>query len=372
MLLHGVTFTAELNWGRVLAPLGQHYRVVALDQRGHGNGIRAASPYRLEDCADDAAALAAALGIKRFVAVGYSMGGIIAQLLYRRHPAQVSGLVLCSTAANVRESASEYLMALTLPAVAAAMEWNPMMRMVGAGTIGASLLGTVNDPTTRAWAQAQLGRTSLATALAAMHAVNEFDSTEWIGRIRVPTAVVITTRDRVVPPARQRRLAAGIPGAVPFDVEGDHGICVTAPVLFASTLLVACRSVTPAPAVHAVPAQAVPAQAVPAQAVPAQARSVKAPAVQVPAAPTSAVRAPAVQVPAVQVPAASTSAVRVPAVQVPAVLTPDGAQPAAALSPATRPVATYPVPKARSWTWRSLIKRSRRRQGRSKPSKSVT
>src|SRR3954452_13430839 len=67
ILLHGVTFTAELNWGRVLGPLGQHFRVVAMDLRGHGNGIRATSQYRLEDCADDVAALAARLGIKRFV-----------------------------------------------------------------------------------------------------------------------------------------------------------------------------------------------------------------------------------------------------------------------------------------------------------------
>src|SRR5689334_14232659 len=81
VLIHGVTFTAELNWGRVLGPLGQHFRVVALDQRGHGDGIRASAPYRLEDCADDVAALAETLGLDRFVAVGYSMGGIVAQLL---------------------------------------------------------------------------------------------------------------------------------------------------------------------------------------------------------------------------------------------------------------------------------------------------
>src|SRR5437763_16574662 len=78
MLIHGVTFTAELNWAGVLEALGRHFRVVALDQRGHGHGIRANSRFRLEDCADDVAALAAVLGIERFVAVGYSMGGIVA------------------------------------------------------------------------------------------------------------------------------------------------------------------------------------------------------------------------------------------------------------------------------------------------------
>ena len=81
MLIHGVTFTAELNWGQVFAPLAPHFRVVAIDLRGHGDGISAGARFRLEDCADDIAALAQVLGIGRFIAVGYSMGGMVAQLL---------------------------------------------------------------------------------------------------------------------------------------------------------------------------------------------------------------------------------------------------------------------------------------------------
>ena len=70
MLIHGVACTAELNWGKVLAPLAAHFRVIAADLRGHGDGIRAESRFRLEDCADDVAALAAALGTSKFTAVG--------------------------------------------------------------------------------------------------------------------------------------------------------------------------------------------------------------------------------------------------------------------------------------------------------------
>jgi 3-oxoadipate enol-lactonase len=70
--IHGVTFTAELNWAKIFAPLADHFRVVAADLRGHGDGIRAGSRFRLEDCADDFAVLAGVLGIGRFAAVGYS------------------------------------------------------------------------------------------------------------------------------------------------------------------------------------------------------------------------------------------------------------------------------------------------------------
>ena len=44
MLIHGLTFTAELNWAKVFAPLSRHFRVIAIDLRGHGDGIRTGTP----------------------------------------------------------------------------------------------------------------------------------------------------------------------------------------------------------------------------------------------------------------------------------------------------------------------------------------
>jgi 3-oxoadipate enol-lactonase len=247
MLIHGVTVTAELNWGKVFTPLSRHFRVVAMDLRGHGDGIPAGWRFRLEDCADDIAALARVLGIDRFVAVGYSMGGMVAQLVWRRHSPMVRGLVLCATARNVLGSSAEQLAALALPSAAAAFRWNPLFQPVSAEALGLALLGPVDDPATARWARAQLRRTSLGTALSAVQAVNEFTSHSWISRVEVPTAVVVTTRDRIVPTSRQRKLAAAIPGASVHELAADHAVCITAPQVFAQALLQACWSVTPAP-----------------------------------------------------------------------------------------------------------------------------
>ncbi|NBQ05079.1 MAG: alpha/beta fold hydrolase, partial [Actinobacteria bacterium] len=74
MLLHGWTATADLNWFTCFDALSENFNVVALDLRGHGRGIRTKTNFRLEDCADDAAALADVLGISTFIPVGYSMG----------------------------------------------------------------------------------------------------------------------------------------------------------------------------------------------------------------------------------------------------------------------------------------------------------
>jgi 3-oxoadipate enol-lactonase len=61
ILLHALACTGLLTWYPALGALRARYRVVVFDQRWHGQGIR--SPhFRLEDCADDVAAVADALG----------------------------------------------------------------------------------------------------------------------------------------------------------------------------------------------------------------------------------------------------------------------------------------------------------------------
>ena len=244
MLIHGVACTAELNWGKVFAPLAAHFRVVAADLRGHGDGIRAGSRFRLEDCADDVAALAAVLGTGKFTAVGYSMGGMVAQLVYRRHASLLSGLVLCSTAGNVGSPAQE-LAAFAMPAAVAGMRWNPLLHLVGAEVLGSALLGPIEDPATASWARAQLGRTTLVSAVSAVQAACQFSSDGWISQVDIPAAVVVTTRDRIVPSGRQLGLARAIPGASVHEVDADHAVCITAPQVFARTLLEACWSVEP-------------------------------------------------------------------------------------------------------------------------------
>jgi pimeloyl-ACP methyl ester carboxylesterase len=173
------------------------------------------------------------------------MGGMVAQLLYRRHAALLSGLVLCSTVCDVRGSPPEQLAALAAPTVAAALQLNPLLHLVSAEVFGTLLLGGVDDPATARWVRSQLSRTTLATAVSAIWAVCEFRSASWISQVDVPTAVVVTARDHIVPPSRQLELARAIPGASVHEVDAGHGACINAPPLFARALLEACWSVEP-------------------------------------------------------------------------------------------------------------------------------
>ncbi len=238
LLLHGWTATADLNWHPAYGPLSEHFRVVAMDQRGHGQGLRTPRRFRLADCADDAVALADQLGIDQVVPVGYSMGGLVAQLAWHRHPDRVEGLVLGATARNFRGSRAAVGWFSALGAVAAAARFVPP----GVRTNAAHRVFD-RRPGITDWARDQFRAGDPRMILEAGQAIGSFSSHEWIGEVDVPTAVVLTTMDSVVPPARQQKLAAAIPGARVDPVAIDHGGCVMEAETFVPVLVAACRDV---------------------------------------------------------------------------------------------------------------------------------
>ena len=104
MLLHGWTVSADLNWHAAYGALAEAgYRVLAIDHRGHGRGLRALTPFRLTDCAGDAAAVVRELDCGPAIFVGYSMGGTIAQLVARDHRDAVAGIVLSGTSQHFQD-----------------------------------------------------------------------------------------------------------------------------------------------------------------------------------------------------------------------------------------------------------------------------
>lgn len=262
LLLHGLSVTGCLNWFPAFESLAARFRVVAMDLRGHGRGIPLGGRFRLSDCADDAAALADVLGIERLIPVGYSLGGPIAQLMWRRHPGRVDGLVLCATSRNFGGTRRERWFYASLMggvgALWASRRWRQPARAVAgerggaaAGeTGGADLAETggadLADEDGRriaAWAFDELRLTSPSTLLQALNAMGRFSSHSWVGQIDVPTAVVVTTRDTLISPARQIKLARAIPGATLHPAHADHAACVLGARRFVPALVEACESV---------------------------------------------------------------------------------------------------------------------------------
>jgi pimeloyl-ACP methyl ester carboxylesterase len=245
ILLHALATTAALSWYPSIEALTEHYRVIAFDQRWHGRGIQS-DEFRIADCADDVVAVADALGIGKFTLVGYSMGGAVAQLTWKRHRDRVEGLVLAATARNFRGKVTERLW---FSMTAAAMNrWGERARM-GMQKVASALSDQPAGLSAAAdriapWAMSEFRSTSTWSIFAALDEVGRFDSATWINRVDVPTSVIVATRDRFIPTRRQRRLAASIPGAMTYDVEGNHAAIVLGAEEFVPVLIAACRSVT--------------------------------------------------------------------------------------------------------------------------------
>ena len=96
VLLHGGVGAIEM-FGKVLPPLAEGRRVIAVDLQAHGRTADADRPLSFELMADDVAALFEHLEIERADVMGYSLGGGVALQTAIRHPVVVRKLVLVST-----------------------------------------------------------------------------------------------------------------------------------------------------------------------------------------------------------------------------------------------------------------------------------
>jgi pimeloyl-ACP methyl ester carboxylesterase len=216
MLLHGWTASADLNWWGTYGDLQQAgYRVLAIDHRGHGRGLRTYEPFSLAACASDAAAALEVLGAAPAVVVGYSMGGAIAQLLARDHPAAVSGLVLSGTAQHWQDRRLRHYWRTMGPlslalAVAPRASWRWGLRYAG-----------LRESRWTAWVLAELMRHSATDIAEAGRELGRFDSRPWLSGLEVPCAVVLTSGDHAVPPSKQRELATALNAPI-FEAPIDH------------------------------------------------------------------------------------------------------------------------------------------------------
>ncbi|MGI8575227.1 MAG: alpha/beta fold hydrolase [Egibacteraceae bacterium] len=255
VLAHGWMFPADLHWFRCYGPLSESYRVIAMDHRGHGRGLRAAEPFRLVDVADDIAALLAHLETPPVVAVGYSMGGPIAQLLWQRHPGLVRGLVLCASSAHFNEELRDRLVWRGMGLLQIGLRLLPrhwmeqLVHWQASGRLPVRVTRML-EPHPSAdmlellpWMIGEFDRDSAEDVAEAGRELSRYDARGWLPTVDVPTAVLITTRDQLVPVERQRAMAASIRDAGVTELDLDHDGAVAGADVFVPALLKAIAEV---------------------------------------------------------------------------------------------------------------------------------
>ncbi|HIP77904.1 MAG TPA: 3-oxoadipate enol-lactonase [Kiloniellaceae bacterium] len=211
-------------WDRVVARLGDAFRIVRYDKRGHGLSDLGTPPYVMDDHVGDLSALLDALKIDNAILCGLSVGGLIAQGLYARRPELVRGLILCDTAHKIGDD--------TL--------WNDRIAAVEAAGIGSLAEGIMErwftkalrggDPVELAGWRNMLTRTPAGGYAGTSAAIRDTDFTREATRIAVPTLCLVGEEDGATPPALMQELTALIPGARCAVIAGaGHLPCIEQP-----------------------------------------------------------------------------------------------------------------------------------------------
>ena len=207
VLVHGFASTKEVNWvlpGWVATLTRAGRRVIALDDRGHGQSTKLYDPadYHTDLMAGDVAALIAHLKLGRADVMGYSLGARISAVLAVRHPERVRSVILGGAGIRLVHTAGlsdEIAAALDAPSIDAVTD--PMGRMF------------------RLFAEQT--KSDLKALAACLRGSRQALTREELAAIRVPALVAVGTKDDIAGSGPE--LAKLIPHGLALDIPGrDH------------------------------------------------------------------------------------------------------------------------------------------------------
>ena len=203
-------------WDAVVGKLGNRFRFVRYDKRGHGLSETTPAPYALTDHVNDLAALLDHLGIEKAAVVGLSVGGMIAQGLAALRPDLVAALALSGTGHKI--GTEEF--------------WKARIDAVQANGIAGIADLILPRWFTAAYRRAEnpdfigytnmLVRTPLEGYVGTCTALRDADLTESTRALKLPTICMVGDQDGSTPPELVRSLAELIKGAE-FRVIADAG-----------------------------------------------------------------------------------------------------------------------------------------------------
>jgi pimeloyl-ACP methyl ester carboxylesterase len=208
---HGLLFSGEMFREQVFH-LADRYRVVTYDHRGQGRSEVTRAGYGMDDLTQDAAELVEALGVAPCHFAGLSMGGFVGMRLAARRPELLRSCILMETGADA-ESAENALRYRRL---------NLALRLLGARLVAPRVMPILfgrtflTDPATsglrQEW-QERLGAIRRSVHRAVTGVVEREGIHGELGRIRLPTLVLVGEEDVATPPAMAERIRDAIRGS---------------------------------------------------------------------------------------------------------------------------------------------------------------
>lgn len=205
VLLHGLA-DSWFSFSRTMPMLPASWRVLAIDQRGHGDSDRPASGYTIADFADDVLALLDTLAIPRATIVGHSLGAFVAQRVAIIAPDRVEKLVLIDGAPSARNAV---LMGLRgeLAALPPRMP-DDFLRAFQYSTVHGAVPEVFMERVI-----AESAKVPTRVALGALDGLLAAGDSSRLGMVRAPTLLLWGEHDGIFSAAAQRDLQRGIAAA---------------------------------------------------------------------------------------------------------------------------------------------------------------
>lgn len=218
-------------WQPQMAALGERFRVVRYDTRGHGGSFVSEGDYGVDTLGRDVLRILDALAIRRAHFCGLSMGGATGMWLALHAPERIERLVLANTATKFGTEE----------------RWNARIEAIRKGGMDAVADGVIEtwftadfrarSPAAVAPLRAMLRGAPVDGYLAACRAVRSVDLSEAIGGITQPTLVIVGAQDIATTPAQGRAIAQAIPGARLLELPAAHISNVEAAGAFNAALI---------------------------------------------------------------------------------------------------------------------------------------
>lgn len=212
---HGLLWSGRMFDAQVAALSGR-FRCVAFDFRGQGRSEVTAGGYDMDTLADDAAALIEALGCAPCHFVGLSMGGFIGMRLAARRPELVRSLVLMETSADAEppENVPRYRMLGGIVRVLGKLGMRLVMPRVMRIMFGRTFLDDpAREADRRLWRRRGMDNHPRGVVRALDGVIERLPIHGELGKIAVPTLVMVGDEDVATVPAKAERMRASIPGA---------------------------------------------------------------------------------------------------------------------------------------------------------------
>lgn len=213
IMINGWTLSSEYWPPQLIKDLSRNHQVTIFDNRGTGRSDKPDIPYSIDMMADDVNGLMDTIKVQKAHVLGFSMGGMIAQVLALKHPEKVLSLILCGTLCGGPNAVMNQEAINFIQSVASGLAQEVPKKELMKQFMGLVFTSSYIQENIEELMKPLEYPTPLHAYQRQAQSILQFDTSERLHEIKVPALVITGEEDVMTPPGNSRDLADRISGA---------------------------------------------------------------------------------------------------------------------------------------------------------------